>query len=316
MSLQKVPPQFITVDEERKEQRLDNFLFAHLKNIPKSRIYQMLRKGEVRVNKGRTSASYKLIQGDIVRIPPFYQEDTEKQVIRLDRFQHLKDAILFEDNYFLILNKPAGIAVHAGSHDPTGIIEAIRLLRPDIEFIELAHRIDKDTSGCLLMAKKRSVLKYLHQLFREGQVKKTYHALTLGNWHLPETTIQASLDKFNWNGAERVVKVSETGKDAITQIKVLEKYAAATYIEAKPETGRMHQIRVHCAMKGHPVAGDLKYGDHSFNQYLQRLSLKRLFLHAHTLEFTYPGYETAICVSVEIPKELQKILQNLNKNNT
>lgn len=302
------PVQFIKITSDYAEQRLDNYLFNYLKNIPKSRIYQMLRKGEVRVNKGRKPPSYKLQENDLIRIPPLFQEEVKKQHIHLERFQYLLECIVYENDDFLVLNKPSGIAVHAGSHDPIGVVEALKQLRNDLKSIELAHRIDKDTSGCLILAKKRSSLRKLHDMFRTGQVKKTYYALTLGRWDKSETYISAPLDKFNFVAGERLVKASDKGKSAQTQIKLIKPFNSCSLIEAKPETGRMHQIRVHCAIKNHPIAGDQKYGDAAFNKMIWKLGLRRLFLHAFSLEFLWSQDDKPHYFETEIPNELKKIL--------
>lgn len=308
---EKKPVRYYDVEQDRSGQRIDNFLFAYLKNIPKSRIYQMIRKGEVRVNGKRIQVTYRLQAQDRIRIPPLIQTEETPVSINLNKYQSLLKRILFENEQLLVIDKPAGIPVHAGGAAEVGIVEALRLLRTDLAFIELAHRIDKDTSGCLVLAKKRSTLKQLHQLFREGLVQKTYWALVMGQWPESRTKISKNIDALNWRGSERVVKISEQGKESLTYFKVLAAKQVASLIEAKPKTGRMHQIRVHTASAGHPIACDEKYGDDAFNRYLQRLGLKRLFLHAKKIEFILPDTHEKIEVESQLAHDLTEILQHL-----
>jgi 23S rRNA pseudouridine955/2504/2580 synthase len=249
-----------TVTEDQLGQRLDNFLMVRLKGVPKSAIYRMIRKGEVRVNKGRIKPEYKLQVGDVVRIPPAHTKPVRDNVFVGDSLKmQLEAAILYEDDGLIVINKPSGLAVHGGSGVSLGVIEALRLMRPKQRFLELVHRLDRDTSGCLMVAKKRSVLKKLHEDLRDGRMGKTYLALLWGRWNGLEHRIEAPLRKFHLPSGERVVRVSADGKPSLTLFRQLELYGNATLVEAKPITGRTHQIRVHAQFAGHAIAGDDKY---------------------------------------------------------
>lgn len=309
----RVPAQKVMIESEREGQRIDNFLFSYFKKIPKSRIYQMLRKGEVRVNGKRISASYRLVADDLLRLPPVTLEAEHSfPELNLNKFQDLKNKIIFEDEKLLILAKPAGISVHKGGGEPWGLVEVLQKLRSDLKYIELAHRIDKETSGCLIFAKKRSALKELHTAFRDGKIKKIYRALVQGRWQASQL-ISSHLDKDNWRGHERIVKISDEGKLSTTLINPIEFFSEATLIEAQPKTGRMHQIRVHCLQAQHPIAGDAKYGDNIFNKNLLKIGLKRLFLHAYQLEFQLSYMDKALKVQCPLSPELEKVLNQLRK---
>jgi 23S rRNA pseudouridine955/2504/2580 synthase len=305
--------QYLTIDEDHDGQRLDNFLFSQFKQIPKSRIYRAIRNGEVRVNSQRADASQKLQAEDRIRIPPFKIAETVKKVFTApDKvLQELNSRILFENNALLIINKPAGIPVHGGSDQQWGVIEALRTLKPEVKFLELVHRIDKETSGCLLIAKKRTMLTYLHELFRERvNVKKTYWALVAGHWPKSIHYIDVSLQKNTLASGGRVVRVNEaTGKTAKTLFKPLKYFKDATLIEARPLTGRTHQIRVHAKAAGHPLIGDDKYGEKVFNKTWRKRGLHRMFLHAYALEFLLDDEKFSICA--ELDMDMQAILETI-----
>ncbi|MFA5983404.1 MAG: 23S rRNA pseudouridine(955/2504/2580) synthase RluC [Methylococcaceae bacterium] len=305
------PVQFIEITEENCDQRLDNFLITRLKGVPKSRIYRIVRKGEVRVNKGRVEVNYRLIAGDIVRIPPLrLAEKPEVAFISNNLRDSLAAQILFEDEAFLVLNKPAGYPVHGGSGINCGIIEGLRQIRPNAHFLELVHRLDRDTSGCLLIAKKRSALRSLHEQFREDQVQKTYLALLAGQWAKVQQRVTAPLQKNINKGGERMVVVSQTGKPAETMFKRLKLFLEATLVEASPKTGRTHQIRVHAAWLGHPIVSDERYGLDEVNQQFKKKGYKRLFLHAEKLTFRHPVTGENMTIKAPLPKQLEEQLSH------
>jgi len=304
-----------TIDQQHAGQRIDNYLLTRLKGVPRSRIYRILRKGEVRVNKGRIKATYRLKSGDVVRIPPVRRpEHNAQQDISPGLRQLLMEAILYEDDNLLILDKPSGLAVHGGSGIKTGLIESIRCIKPAWATLELAHRIDRKTSGCLILAKQRSSLNALHQLFRDGQINKGYLTLVVGKWDSDHNVIDAPLDRNNRKEGERTVQVSAQGKPAISRFKLLSLYRrqlSCSMLEVRIDTGRTHQIRVHAAHAGHPVLGDERYGDQESNRKLRKLGLKRVFLHAHELEFQLPGSDETIHVHAPLPADLKQLLDKL-----
>ena len=306
--------QWIEITEAAAGQRLDNFLLARLKGVPKSRIYRIIRKGEVRINKGRCQAKQRLVTGDIVRIPPVRTAQRDQQSFVPPKLEkHLRQNILFEDEFMLIINKPSGFAVHGGSGISSGIIEALRCLRPEAKFLELVHRLDKGTSGCLLLAKKRSALTHLHELFRTDRVQKSYLALLSGQWQRKKMWVTEPLQKNVQKGGERMVVVNQAGKTAETFIKRLQKFEYATLVEVSPKTGRTHQIRVHTAWLGHPIVGDDRYGDSDTNSFFKSKGYKRLFLHAEKLELEHP--ETGQIISIIAPRpEDFSDFQNDSKN--
>ncbi|HEY3698534.1 MAG TPA: 23S rRNA pseudouridine(955/2504/2580) synthase RluC, partial [Spongiibacteraceae bacterium] len=279
----------VAIDANSDGQRVDNFLLRELKGVPKSRIYNLLRRGEVRVNKGRVKAEYRLQSGDQVRIPPLRMAamDAAAPNVSSALSDRLAAAILFEDEALLVIDKPVGLAVHGGSGVSLGLIEALRVMRPQARFLELVHRLDRDTSGCIMVAKKRSALLTLHTALRGDGIDKRYLALAAGIWPRNRTRVEAPLEKNTLRSGERVVRVSTEGKPAQTNFTVLESFAGATLIEAAPLTGRTHQIRVHAQYAGHPLAGDEKYGEKETNAHFRELGLRRLFLHAHTLAFEW-----------------------------
>lgn len=295
---------FITINADNDQQRIDNFLRTMLKGVPKSRIYRVLRKGEVRVNKKRVKPEYKLHAGDIVRIPPMKVAEKISQVIsvKLDKIANLQQSILYEDHEILVLNKPSGFAVHGGSGLNFGIIEALRMLRPEAVFLELVHRIDRETSGILLIAKKRSVLRSLHEQFRLKQIQKDYLALVKGQWPSSCKVIEAPLLKNLLQSGERIVKINENGKPAETRFKIEERFDTTTLVKASPLTGRTHQIRVHTQYVNHPIVFDDRYGDSEFDKKLQTTGLNRLFLHAWRLKFIHPksGEKMTLCAPLDM----------------
>jgi 23S rRNA pseudouridine955/2504/2580 synthase len=273
----------------------------------------MLRKGEVRVNKGRIKASYRLQMGDAVRIPPVRVADTTAPANPGTRVLALiEKRILAEEKGFLVLNKPSGIAVHGGSGLNYGIIEALRRLRPDAPYLELVHRLDRETSGCLLIAKRRSVLRELHRLLRENGIDKRYLALLKGPWQGGERRVEAPLLKNTLRSGERVVTVSEQGKPAISVFRPLTRFAKATLVEVSLLTGRTHQIRVHAASIGQPIVGDEKYGDAAFNREMKNHGVRRLFLHAHSLRFSLDDAEPAHHFEAPLDDELESVLTSLS----
>lgn len=303
--------QFVEITEENSDQRIDNFLITKLKGVPKTRIYRIIRKGEVRVNKGRINNKYRLNVGDVVRIPPVRVAVREKEIDLQPTLKHsLEQEIIYEDDVLIVLNKPAGFAVHGGSGISSGVIEALRALRPEARFLELAHRLDKDTSGCLLVAKKRSTLKFLHELFRGDGVKKIYLALLVGQWNKKKQLVSVPLLKSTGRGGERMVKVSKAGKFAETNFRRLKKYKNFTLVEASPKTGRTHQIRVHSAWLGHPIVADTRYGDVSVNSDLKKKGYKRLFLHAEQLQFSHPVTGDVMNFKAPLASELENLLEN------
>jgi 23S rRNA pseudouridine955/2504/2580 synthase len=303
--------QWLHVGPEEAGQRIDNYLLRQLKGVPKSRIYRLLRKGEVRVNRGRIKPEYRIQDGDEVRLPPIRQAERDTTTPAAGLMSRIETAILFEDERLLVLNKPAGVAVHGGSGVSHGVIEALRAARPDAPMLELVHRLDRDTSGCLVIAKKRSALRNLHELLREGGMDKRYLALVQGDWPGGTRTVTAPLYKNQLKGGERIVTVDAAGKAARTLFRPLTRYGRASLMEVELDTGRTHQIRVHGAHIGHPLAGDEKYGDADFNKSLRELGLRRLFLHAVSLGFREPNSDREVHVSAPLPDELRVVLDRL-----
>lgn len=287
MTNTKQTVQTIEISARHSDQRLDNFLIGQLKGLPKSLVYKLLRSGQVRVNKGRKKADYRLQTGDQVRIPPVtLQDKPDDENAPKYLLEQVRQSILFEDEFILALNKPVGLAVHGGSNIRFGAIELLRQLRPDDDMLELAHRLDRDTSGVLLFAKTRPTLMRLHELFRnEHQMEKIYQAILVDRWQGGERLIDVPLRKNSMQGGESMVVVDKEGKESRSLFIPQAYYETATLMEIHLQTGRTHQIRVHAAHVGHPVAGDSKYGDEGFNRYLKEHGLKRMFLHAWQLRF-------------------------------
>lgn len=309
--------QFVEISADHAGQRIDNYLMCQLNGIPKSMIYRIIRKGEVRVNKGRIKPEYRIQQGDVIRIPPVRQAEKKEPGKAPDKIlRDIESRILFEDKRILILNKPSGLAVHGGSGLSFGLIEVLRELRPNDKELELVHRLDRDTSGCLIIAKKRSALRRLHEQLREGTMDKRYLALLKGKWKGTGRWVDAPLLKNVVRSGERLVFVDEKGKHARTQFIPYSVGTEASLMSVKLDTGRTHQIRVHAQHIGYPIAGDNKYGDDDFNRELKNKGLKRLFLHAASLTFFLPDPETGenLTISVQAPldNDLVKVLTNLN----
>lgn len=318
MVAKKPPPavQHVCIDSAHAGQRLDNFLLGALKGVPKTHIYRILRKGEVRINKGRTRPDYRLQEGDVVRIPPVRTAQAAVGALAPDtaeaRLGWLNERILYEDDAFLAVDKPAGLAVHGGSGVSLGLIEALRQLRPHARFLELVHRLDRDTSGCLLVAKKRSALVALHALLREEEgVDKRYLALVKGPWKGGSRRVSAPLQKNELRSGERMVTVSRLGKESVSVFTPRERFADAALVEIKLLTGRTHQARVHSAYIRHPIAGDEKYGDRGWNERLAALGLRRLFLHAAELRFSHPLNHSKMRLHAPLPDELASFLARL-----
>ncbi len=305
---------FETIDDDICGQRIDNWLKKKLKGAPTSLIYRIVRKGEVRVNKKRIKPEYKLQPGDIVRIPPVKLDpnnDKPKQVGQrvLDA---VSNSILFEDECLMVINKPSGLAVHGGSGLNFGLIEAVRKIRPEVKSLELVHRLDRDTSGCIVIAKKRSALKSLHEQLRSKKVDKRYWALVRGKWPEKLRSVEKPLHKNQLSSGERLVKVDAAlGKPSLTRFKVLRKFSRCTLVEAFPVTGRTHQIRVHALASDHPIACDDKYGDKEFDAMVKTAGIKRLFLHAASISFIHPRSETTLRVEAPLEKTLSQALNKL-----
>ncbi len=313
-----VQVQHVEIDADQAGQRVDNFLMARLKRVPKSRIYNILRKGEVRVNKGRCKPDYKLAEGDIIRIPPVRvtEKATPPQPSNV-LTNRLEDSILFENDGLLVINKPPGLAVHGGSGVSLGLIEVLRQMRPDARYLELIHRLDRDTSGCIMIAKKRSMLRHLQAALRnKGQsgVRKVYQALVNGVWPIACRRVDAPLLKSEVGDGERIVKVDHEGKPSLTEFAILQNFRDFTLIEARPITGRTHQIRVHAQYAGHSLVGDEKYGSDQVNESMRRLGLKRLFLHAAELGFYLPDQSELTVVRAPLASDLAGPLAKLAKS--
>jgi 23S rRNA pseudouridine955/2504/2580 synthase len=303
--------QVLEISVEHEGQRVDNFLLSYLKGVPKSRIYRMLRSGEVRINKGRCAANRRLLGGDLVRIPPVRTAQQKTSGFIPPALQRaLQQQILYEDEVLLIVNKPPGFAVHGGSGVDSGVIEGLRQLRAEARFLELVHRLDRDTSGCLLIAKKGSALRKLHELFRGDGVDKTYLALLSGQWARKKQTVTAPLLKNVNKGGERMVIVSPAGKEAETRFRRIRLLERATLVEASPKTGRTHQIRVHAAHLGHPIVGDERYGLAEVNREFKAHGVQRLFLHAEKLSFPHPESGQLVSVTAALPEQLTAWLEH------
>jgi 23S rRNA pseudouridine955/2504/2580 synthase len=354
-----IKAEFVTVDENSDGQRLDNFLIRQLKGVPKTHVYRIIRSGEVRVNKGRASADTRIVEGDIVRLPPVrvserMAEKTEAMATeaakyaltnslenaasnatdgrKISKTSILKDfPILLEDDHVLAISKPAGVAVHGGSGISFGVIEQLRMARPQAKFLELVHRLDRETSGILLVAKKRSALTNLQNQFRERETGKTYLALVVGAWPANKKVLDKPLHKYllptkdgtnMGKEGERRVKVTTKddpeGMKSVTLVKIRQSFAGFTLLEVTIKTGRTHQIRVHLASEGHPIVGDDKYGDFELNKALQKpsklqtTSLKRMFLHAWRLQLTHPATAERVELQNELPAELQSFVDSLS----
>ena len=309
----KTRVRLVRIGADQAGQRIDNFLLAQLKGAPRNLIYRLLRKGEVRVNKGRIKPPYRLQAGDEVRIPPVRLAEKTPAAPATSVLETVRSRILYEDPRLLVLNKPSGLAVHGGSGLSFGIIEALRALYPDAPYLELVHRLDRETSGCLLIAKKRSMLRFLHEQLREHRLHKQYLALVRGLWQGGAQSIDAPLRKNTLRSGERMVRVDDNGKTALSHFRPLATCERASLMEVDLKTGRTHQIRVHAAHAGHPLAGDEKYGDADFNRNMREYGLKRLFLHASRVSFA-PSPDSGETIEIEAPldADLQAVLQQLD----
>ncbi len=303
--------QLVEIGPDLAGQRVDNYLLGRLKGAPRNLIYRILRRGEVRVNKGRIRPDYRLRAGDVVRIPPVRLDARPAPARPADAvLERLSHAILHEDPRLLILNKPSGLAVHGGSGLRYGVIEGLRALRPEARYLELVHRLDRETSGCLIIAKRRSTLRILHDLLRQNRIDKRYLALVRGRWEGGTRTVDAPLRKNVLRSGERIVRVDPAGKPSRSVFRPLAAGEPASLVEVRLETGRTHQIRVHAAHIGHPLAGDEKYGDARFNRQMREQGLQRLFLHAHSLRIPLPG-EKPLVVRAPLDDELLTLLDRL-----
>lgn len=303
----------LTVTPAQVDQRLDNFLLRELKGAPKSLIYRIVRTGQVRLNGGRVQPGQRLHAGDVVRIPPVRLGEREERPFQPSPglAQRLREAVLYEDREVLVLNKPAGLAVHKGSGLEYGVIEALRALRPEEPFLELAHRLDRETSGCLALARTPAALRQIQETFRAGRVEKRYLALVRGYWNHGPREVNQPLRRNVLRGGERMVEVLDDGKPALTHFHPLSLHKPASLLEARITTGRTHQIRVHAAHVGYPLAGDEKYGDAAFNRLMaEQYGLRRLFLHAHNLNLPLGGRD--IAVSAPLDAALKAVLDQLS----
>ena len=313
--LERNSVQLVTIAEEEAGQRIDNYLLRVCKGVPKSHIYRILRSGEVRVNKGRIDQLYRLQTGDVVRIPPIR---TAEKAAGSAPVPGAEFAIVHEDSHLLVIDKPAGVAVHGGSGVSYGVIEQLRAARPQAKFLELVHRLDRETSGLLLLAKKRSALTNLHEQMRDGQTDKRYLTLAVGDWKNPRQHVRLPLHKFTTPDGERRVVVQAGGQEAHTVFNLLRKWQDFALLEAELKTGRTHQIRVHLASSGFPIAGDEKYGDFGLNKQLQKANdtrgaLKRMFLHAYRITFQHPETGKPMTLTAPLPPECERFLVSLGK---
>lgn len=307
----------VTVGPEDDDQRIDNYLTRELKGVPKSLIYRVIRKGEVRINKGRVQASYRLKPGDVIRIPPVRVSEGEIKLAPSESVKSLiGKQIIYEDKYVLVINKPSGIAVHGGSGIQYGVIEALRVLFPKLQNLELVHRLDRDTSGCLLIAKKRSALRHLHEQIRGKTMEKQYLALVRGQCNVAQLSVVTGLQKNTVKSGERIVRVQDDGKLSESIFTAEKAFGLATLVNVQAITGRTHQIRVHAAHIEHPIAGDEKYGDEQFNREMRSYGLKRLFLHARHIAFLLPDSDEIIRITAPLTEDLQRVLQRLEKTGT
>lgn len=306
---------YVTVGEEAEGQRLDNWLIRQLKGVPKSHIYRILRSGEVRLNKGRVDATYRLQVGDSVRIPPVRVAERAVDAIEAVAQERVELPILFEDEAMLAINKPEGVAVHGGSGVSFGVIEALRRQRPQARFLELAHRLDRETSGILLVGKKRLALTALHDMFREhGQgADKRYLVMVKGRWMNATQHVRFPLHKYLLDSGERRVRVAPEGKAAHTVFRLLARWGEVSLLEAQLKTGRTHQIRVHLAHLGFPILGDEKYGDFALNHELRRGSLKRMALHAWRMDFRHPLSDAPLALRAPMPEALRGYVDALSR---
>ena len=304
-------PQLLTIGEDDAGQRIDNFLLRICKGVPKSHIYRILRSGEVRVNKGRIDQLYRLKEGDVVRVPPIRLAEKPSNHVPGAEF-----AVVFEDAHLLVIDKPAGVAVHGGSGVSFGVIEQLRASRLQAKFLELVHRLDRETSGLLLLAKKRSALVSLHEQMRDGETDKRYLTMVSGDWRNQRQHIKLPLHKYTTADGERRVRVQADGMESHTVFSLKKKFKDFALLEAELKTGRTHQIRVHLSSSGFPILGDDKYGDFGLNRELlkateTRGALKRMFLHAHQISFRHPETGETMKLNAPLPKECETFVRSL-----
>ena len=312
---QKSAVSLVEITAAQVDQRLDNFLLKQLGSIPRNRIYRIIRKGEVRVNKKRCKPDYKLQIGDQIRIPPVRLESDLRDKSKPPKhlLARLEQAIIFENTHILVINKPAGLAVHAGSGVDYGVIDAMRLLRP-ADDIELVHRLDRDTSGCLLLARHRQALLAMQLILQDKSICKKYNAAVKGRWPRDLTEINHALEKIHLSNGERRMRVDAAGKQALSRIKLQYGGELFSLIQVELVTGRTHQIRVHCQAEGHPIAGDDKYGDTGFNRSMRKLRVRRLMLHASSLELPPGKYTPEIVINAPLPAEFEQLFDSIDYN--
>jgi 23S rRNA pseudouridine955/2504/2580 synthase len=310
---------YVEVTADDAGTRLDNFLVRQFKDVPRTHVFRLLRKGEVRVNKKRARPDQRVALGDVVRLPPVRRSEeipapVEPRAASPSLQRLVLDAVVYEDDDLIVFNKPPGVAVHGGSATDFGLIEALRSARPEMPDAELVHRLDRDTSGCLVVAKRRAALRDLHAQLREGRTEKRYLALLCGKWNLGTKRIELALDTDERRSGERHVAVRAHGKKSVSTFKPVQFFGnLATLVEVEIDTGKTHQIRVHAAHAGHPVAGDDKYGDRQFNTLLREYGLKRMFLHSASIGFTRPGTREPMLASAPLPEELSAVLDKLTR---
>lgn len=306
--------QYLTVTEAESGQRIDNFLSSKLKGVPKSHLYKIVRSGEVRLNKGRVKASSRISEGDVIRIPPIRRRAESETNVPAGALKDLRKSVLFEDDALIIINKASGLAVHGGSGVSLGLIEIARQVWPKESKLELIHRLDRETSGCLMLARNRAALLNMQKQLQKHQITKEYTAFTLGKWPSHMRTVDAPLKRNELKSGERVVKVSEDGKSAETQFRVIKHCEGGSLLRVGLVSGRTHQIRVHTQLVGHPLAGDDKYGNSATNKELRKFGLKRLFLHSSYLKFRHPISNEWIEIEAPLPGELESFLAALDSN--
>lgn len=314
IQIKKAGVRQVTVSAAQAGRRIDNFIIRELAKVPKTRIYQMLRRGEVRVNGGRVKQDYRLQAGDQVRIPPVHYRESDKRAVPNKHLMELlRDSVIYENQELIALNKPSGLTVHSGSGQAFGVIEILRHLRPADSELQLVHRLDRDTSGCLLIAKNIDCLRWLHDCLRDGRIEKQYLALLQGRLDGRMLEVSVPVRKNVARSGERMTTATEQGKHALTRFVRQRKYRGATLARVRINTGRTHQIRVHAAYIKHPIAGDGKYGDREFNRKMRKLGLKRLFLHAASLRLpAFPGRQKPLVIESPLPADLEQFLGRIN----
>jgi len=301
-----------TITQNDAGQRIDNYLLRRYKGVPRSHIYRILRRGEVRINKKRVKPAYKLVAGDEVRLPPVRYTPGGTRRPPDDVIQRVKSRIVYDDNRIMVINKPPGLPVHAGTGFDYGVIDALHQLSHQSDDVFLVHRLDRETSGCLLIARDREAMRYLHQALRNGEIKKYYLALLKGRWGQGPQSVDLPLQRNKMQGGERLVQVDETGKEAHSVFIPVREYRQASLMKVELLTGRTHQIRAHAEALGHPLAGDRQYGDQAFNYEMKSLGLKRMFLHALSLSFPHPDDSQVLTIEPPLDDDLQMVLDNLD----